>query len=205
MAIHSKEDTVVITRFGKDRALKDTYQLDMFEWDDFLRKENMVITPLIKRLGACVALDAPEGTARRILGCLISYPEHGALFNPSTCSYQALISKDMDVTEIFFREVLTEALVPVGEVLYLDMDVISDDRFTIPTGAGKVLYTRLSVPNTAQPVEGKLYVAAVYQPMNARGRRAGCTSCVTFVVNPWDVQLASEYSGDTANIVKHLK
>lgn len=214
MIIHSKEDTVEITRYDRDRALKNTYQLDMFDWDDFLRKENMVITPLIKRLGACVSLDAPGGDVEdgtqgaaggKILGCLISYPDHGGLFNPSNCSYQALITKEMDVSEIFFHDVLTKALVPVGEPLYLDMDVIQDDRFTIPTGEGKVLYTRLSVPNTAHPVEGKLYVAAVYQPLNARGRRESFSTCVTFVVNPWDVQLASEYSGPARDIVKHLK
>ena len=51
MIIHSKEDTVVVSHFNQDRTLKDTHQLDMFDWDDFLRKENMVITPLLKRLG----------------------------------------------------------------------------------------------------------------------------------------------------------
>ena len=212
MIIHSKEDTVVVSHFNQDRTLKDTHQLDMFDWDDFLRKENMVITPLLKRLGACVSLDAPDDSdtqgvvpGRKILGCLISYPEHEALFNPSTCSYQALITKEMDVSEIFFHDVLTRALVPVGEILYLDADVIQDARFHIPTGVGRVLYTRLSVPNTDSPVEGKLYVAASYQPMNARGRRESFSTCVTFVVNPWDVQLASEYIGNPKDVVKHLK
>ena len=196
----------------------DSYQLTMFNWDDFLQKENMVVTPLIKRLGACVIVNslgdmqedetqggARGGTKKKMLGSLISYPEYGALFNPVNCSYQALMTKEMEITEIFFYEVLTTALVPVGEILYLNMDVIQDERFTIQTGSGKVLYTRLSVPNTSHPIEGKLYVAALYKPMPRRGRRDSFSTCITFVVNPWDLQLASDYTGDEANVVMHLK
>jgi len=211
MIVRSVEDCVEINLYTKDRAPKDSHQLNMVGWDDFLRRENMVVTPLIRRLGACVSLvdsdedDGEGGRKKQILGCLISYPEYGALFNPKTCSYQALTTEDMDVTEIFFADVLLHALVPVGEILYLDMDVIQDERFIIQTGVGKLLHTRLSVPNTANPVEGKLYVAALYQPMTRRGRRESFANCVTFAVNPWAVQLASEYTGDAGNIVKHLK
>jgi hypothetical protein len=113
----------------------------------------------------------------------------------------------MEVTEIFFYKVLRHALVPVGEVLYLEMSVIEDDRFRAQGGTSgtKVLYTRLSVPNVRVPEEGKLYVAALYQPINNRGRRENYSSSITFAVNPWDVQLVSEYKGDTRDIVKNLK
>ena len=195
------------------RHYVNPYQND---WDEYLKAEKMVVTPLIKRLGVCVVLDMPgddpssdPDATKKTLGCLITNMDPGVngLFNPVNCTYRALIGANMETTEIFFYKLLRHALVPVGEVLYMDMSVIEDDRFRAQGGsnAGKFLYTRLSVPNVRIPEEGKLYVAALYQPVNNRGRRENYSSSITFAVNPWDVQLVSEYAGEPRNIVKNLK
>jgi hypothetical protein len=209
-------DCVEVSRYNKDGTSKDPQQLSLNDWDEYLKAEKMVVTPLIKRLGVCVVLDMPgddpssdPDATKKTLGCLITNMDPGVngLFNPVNCTYRALIGANMETTEIFFYKLLRHALVPVGEVLYMDMSVIEDDRFRAQGGsnAGKFLYTRLSVPNVRIPEEGKLYVAALYQPVNNRGRRENYSSSITFAVNPWDVQLVSEYAGEPRNIVKNLK
>jgi hypothetical protein len=82
--------------------------------------------------------------------------------------------------------------------------VISDDRFRSQCAPGKVLYTRLSVPHIKKPEIGKLYVMCLYQARGARNKSSRSTSAITLAVNPWDVQLVSEFKGRPSSIVKLL-
>ena len=101
-------------------------------------------------------------------------------------------------------DVLKDALIPIGEVLYLDMSVIQEARYRDQGAGGKVLYTRLNVPHVKDPEPGKLYVTCLHQPKSARGRSLRSATCITLAVNPWDVQTPDAYTGPPGNIVKHL-
>ena len=169
-------------------------------WEQHLRHKNYVITPMIWRKGACVEVHLDE--TQSVLGCLVSYPDFQSQFNPGECKYQALIDANNTVSQIFFLDAL-QWLVPVGEILYLDMDVLEDEHYRRQGGNGKLLYTRLNVPPSSEPEEGKLYVTALLKKPRSRTTQA-LVSVVTLTVNPWDVRLASKYVGDPKLVVPHL-
>lgn len=205
--IISNAATVELSRYNQQKEPIDAVTLDFDEWDEYLRREHMVVTPLITRGGACVTLelDEEDGTKKKVLGCLIHYPEFGTLFNPNTCCYQALVSQEMDVAQIFFLDVLKTAMVAVGEVMYLKISVLPESGFRAQGEGDRLLYTRLAPPNVRDPVEGKLYVTGLYQPLGRRGAGEVSASPVTFAVNPWDVELASEYTGDHSKVLQRLR
>jgi hypothetical protein len=186
----------------------DFFEFD--EWEERLVQREYVLTPMVERGGACLLVDVPaaepsqdKGTESK-LGCLVQYPELESQFNYQTQHYQALVDKDNTVTQVFFMDAL-RCLLPVGTLMYLRMEVIDDERFNRPEHSqpGKWLLTRLNVPNTASPVQGKVYVSALYKKKRTRGQQGFVTS-VTFAVNPWDVVLKQLFAGDEDSIVKHL-
>jgi hypothetical protein len=198
--------TVELSRYNQQKELVDAVTLDFDDWDEYLRREHMVITPLITRGGACIMLEVDEdGEKKKTLGCLIKYPEFDALFNPNTCCYQALVSEQMDVAQLFFIDMLKNAMVPIGEVMYLKISVLPEESFRTQGDGDRLLFTRLAPPNVRDPVEGKLYVTGLYQPLGRRGTGEVSASPVTFAVNPWDVQLASEYTGDHSRVIQRLR
>lgn len=169
-------------------------------WEAFIREKGFVITPMIWRKGACVLIPLDE--TQSVLGCLVSYPDFHSQFNPGECKYQALMDAENTVSQLFFLDAL-KWLVPVGEILYLDMEVIEEEAYRRQGGGGKLLYTRLNVPPSSEPEEGKLYVTAMLKKPRTRTVQAS-VSAVTFMVNPWDVQLASKYTGDPKLVMPHL-
>ena len=169
-------------------------------WEEYLNEQGYVITPMIWRKGACVLV--PLSDTESVLGCLISYPELMSQFSHHACKYQALIDAENHVTQLFFLDAL-KWLVPVGEVLYLDMNVL-EPVYRSQGGNEKLLYSRLNVPPMADPEEGKLYVTCMIKKPRTRTTQAA-VSAVTFAVNPWDVQMASRYTGDPKLIVQHLR
>lgn len=204
--IHTNASTVEISRYGKDRRDKGAVTQDFDDWDDYLRRENMVVTPLITRGGACVVVELGGGEEKsKTLGCLIKYQEFDSLFNPNTCSYQALVTPELEVAQIFFLDMFQDCMVPIGEVMYLKISVLPEEGFRAQGAGDKLLYTRLAPPNVRDPEEGKLYVTGLYQPLNRRGSVEVSASPITFAVNPWDIQLASEYAGDHSRILKRLR
>lgn len=206
--IHTNANTVEISRYGKDKQEKEAVTQDFDDWDEYLRRENMVVTPLITRGGACVMLELGGDDSqpnKKTLGCLIKYEEFNSLFNPNTCCYQALVTKEMDVAQIFFLDMFVNSMVPIGEVMYLKINVLPDEGFRAQGAGGRLLYTRLAPPNVREPEEGKLYVTGLYQPLNRRGSVEVSASPITFAVNPWDIQMASEYTGDPSKILKRLR
>jgi hypothetical protein len=202
--------TVEIAWYNNDQTLKHCETADYDEWDGYMRDNKMVVTPLITRGGACVQVvmeDVDEdGTTstRKVLGCLIPYPDTNRLLNPEQCTYQALISQALDTVEVFFMDVLKDYLIRVGEEMLLDPNVLDNEAFSAQGAGGKLLYTRLFIPNVTKPVAGKLYVMALHQPTNRRGRSGVGMTCMVFAVNPWDLQLLSEYTGEAKLILKHL-
>jgi hypothetical protein len=202
----SNANTVEVGRFDKNHEPQDPMALDFDTWDTDLRAMNMVVTPLITRGGVCVCLDLGGGeSTQKTLGCLVKYQENNSYFNGSTCHYQALMTADMDVAQIFFLDLFKHAMVPIGEVVYLDISVLPEEGFRVQGGGGKLLYTRLAPPNVHEPEEGKLYVMGLYQPHGRRGVGEVSASPITFAVNPWDIQLASDYTGNPSNILKRLR
>lgn len=175
---------------------------NFYNWEKHLQDNKIMLTPLITRLGAAVLVDGPDGN--KVLGCLIPKEEHGKLLDHETFSYQALIDKDMNAVKVFFTDIFTNAMVPVGEIVYLNMEVLDESDFRGQAVEGKWLYTRLSVPNIRCPEVGKLYVNCLRKPLGYRNGGAASEVMLTLVVNPWDVQLASTYTGSQDAIVRYL-
>lgn len=202
------EKVVVETFTGDNFDQSDVESLEFPAWEEHLRAKGIVITPLIERAGAAVAIvetDPDTDAQRTVLGCLVPPAENdGRLLDSSDLTYHALLDQDMRTARVFFTEVLTELLLPVGEILYLNMEVLEDATFRQQGRNGKVLFTRLDIPHVRVPEIGKLYVTCLHQPRGSNRRSARSASAITLAVNPWDVQLASAYTGDPANVVKNL-
>lgn len=184
---------------GPEQTSEATHGFDV--WENCIHEDKILLTPLITRLGAAALVDGPNG---KIIGCLIPQPDSKSLFDHEKFTYKALINQAMDVVDVYFENILRTDLLPVGEIMYLKMDVLDDQNFREQGEGGKLLYTRLTVPNIRSPEAGKLYVNCLY---NQRGYRAGgaaAETLLTLAVNPWDVQLASSYTGDDGQIVKFL-
>jgi hypothetical protein len=199
---------VETTRVGQEDHI-NTAALEYCDWEERIRADGIVITPLIQRAGAAIVLvekDPDTGAESRQIGCLVPPPENeGQLLDASDYTYHALLTAELDVAKLFFLDVLKEHLLPIGEVLYLDMDVLQEERFRSQGAGGKVLYTRLNVPNVRVPEPGKLYVTCLHQPRASHGRSNRSKTAITLAVNPWDIQLASAYTGDPTSVVKHLR
>jgi hypothetical protein len=139
------------------------------------------------------------------IACLVPPAENdGRLLDVCDLTYHALLSADMLTARVFFVDILTDSLLPVGEILYLNMQVLEDAKFREMGRAGKLLYTRLDIPHVRVPEVGKLYVTCLHQPRGSNRRMSRSASAITLAVNPWDVQLASEYTGDPSNVIKNL-
>lgn len=207
MVVDSKTKSVhFVEHFQRDMDGGSMYVLAYDTWEQHMQERGYVVTPLIERSGACVSVnigttDQPE----HVLGCLVKNPETGTLFHHPTLCYQALVKADNTVSHIFFTEVL-RSLQPVGSIMYLDMQVIEDERFASqPSSQGKYLTTRLNVPNLTEPEPGKLYVTASYKKRGPRGKTEP-TVAVTFPVNPWDVIQKDMFPTEWHDrIVKHLQ
>ncbi len=202
------EKVAVDTFRGDDLDESDLETYNFMDWEEAIRAKGIVITPLIERAGAAVVIvetDPDTQQETKHIGCLVPPRENeGRLLDPSGLTYHALLSSDMRTARVFFVDILSESLLPVGEVLYLDMAVLEEARFREMGRGGKVLYTRLDIPHVRVPEIGKLYVTCLHQPRGSNRRTARSATAITLAVNPWDVQLASAYSGDPANVVKHL-
>jgi len=206
--VDSKERKVIFYEYT-DRELEDGSLVtrNYEDWEDYMAGKGYVLTPLVQRGGACLVINTkPESDGEASvpkLGCLVRNPETNTLFHHPTLHYQALVDQDNTVMHVFFLDAL-HCLVPVGTVMYLRMEVIDDDRFTPRPREGKFLITRLNVPNTSEPVEGKIYVTALFKRNRTRAQEA-FSAAVTFPVNPWDVIHKDLFpDGNQRNIVKYL-
>jgi hypothetical protein len=203
LLVDSMAETVEVHTYSQARVLEDSATLGLLDWEEAIRSKGVVLTPLIRRGGAAVVVDMPE-TGRQ-LGVLIpARAGTSNLLDAEACVYRALVTQELEVAELFFLDVLTDGLVPLGEILYLDMQVLEDERFRAQGAGGKVLFTRLNVPHVRVPEVGKLYVTCLHQPRTTRGKSTKSATAITLAVNPWNVQLASAYVGPPGNVVKHL-
>ena len=154
---HRSTKKMEINRF-LDKQHIEGEMIDFMEWDGYLQDKEMVLTPMISRGGACVKVTV-EG--EEYLGCLIKTNEgSNLLFDPETCCYRASLKESGMVAHLFFLDTL-ESLVPVGEILYLNLETTSIEKIRMQ---GKYLYTRLNVPHVRNPEDGKLYVSVLYNP-----------------------------------------
>jgi hypothetical protein len=207
--VNTEAERVSVETFSRtDEDRNRAHSLTFTDWEEKIREMGMVITPLIRRAGAAVVVttvDPETQVESQAIGCLIPTPESGEdLLDVSDCTYNALMTAEMDVAKLFFLDVLKESLLPVGEVLYLDMKVLEEEKYQALGRQGKLLFVRLNVPHVRNPEQGKLYVTCLHQPRTSHGRSVRGTTAITLAVNPWDVQLASSYTGNPANVIKHL-
>jgi hypothetical protein len=178
------------------------HQEDFFSWEEHMRTKGYVLTPLIRRAGACVLVNiGTKEDPEEVLGCLISGQGGGPLFDNTTHMYHALVREDNMQTAISSADTL-ESMVRVGTAMYLNAEVIPDEKQSNPARRGKFLKVRLNVPNN-NPAEGKLYVSGVYHKRRTRTMLESSTA-VTFAVNPWDVVLEEHFTGPPESIIAEL-
>jgi hypothetical protein len=175
--------------------------LDFDKWEDYIQEHKILITPLITRLGAAAMV---KGAEKDVVGCLIPQKDSKSLLDHTTMTYKALINADLEFVNVYFEDILRSRLIAIGEIMYLKMEVLDDQNFREQGAGGKLLYTRLTVPNVRCPEPGKLYVNCLRKPRGYRNGGLSLETMLTLLVNPWDVQLASAYEGSQDNIVKHL-
>lgn len=208
--VNTRDEKVTVDTFTPDGDDGTSESLSFTDWEEAIREKGIVITPLIRRAGAAVVVrkvnpEAHDEVEDQAIGCLIPNSEDDPhLLDISDCTYNALVTPEMDTVKICFLDVLKRSLLPVGEVLYLDMKVLTEERYKAMGMQDKVLYTRLNVPNVRNPEHGKLYVTCLHQPRTSQGRSVRGATAITLAVNPWDVQLASAFTGDPASVVKNL-
>jgi hypothetical protein len=200
--VSSAAETVEVHTFNREKQLEDSSLYCYMTWEEKIRDLSMVITPLLSRAGAAVTL---EFRGAQCIGCLIPLEDSKHLLHSDNCTYNALVTQELDMVELFFLDVLQTALIPVGEVLYLNMQVLTEERFRSQGAGGKVLFTRLNVPHVSNPEAGKLYVTCLYQPRTSRGKSVRSAVSITLAVNPWDVMLPSSFHGSHASVLKHLQ
>lgn len=179
-----------------------THTESFFSWEPYMEAQGYVLTPLIRRGGACVLVNI--GTAespQNVLGCLVTYPDTNHLYNHTKHTYQALVQAENMLTEMSACETL-EAMVKIGTPLYLNAEVIPDADQDKQNRKGKFLKTRLNVPNL-ESVEGKLYVSGVYHKKRTATQQKTIVA-VTFAVNPWDVMMEDQYTGLPGDILEEL-
>ena len=122
LMVEPDTESVTMQTFNREGVLIHDTVLDVLEWEETVRESGAVITPLLRRLGAAVRVLRDDGS--QSIGALIPHSEGSkALLCHENRTYKALITSEMDVAELFFLDVLKTALIPVGEVLYLNMQV----------------------------------------------------------------------------------
>lgn len=120
LLVEPDTDSVTMRTFNQEGVLIHDTVLDVMEWEETVRQSGAVITPLIRRLGAAVLVRQDDDS--RAIGVLVPHAEGSrSLLRTESRSYKALITRELDVAELFFMDVLKTALIPVGEILYLNM------------------------------------------------------------------------------------
>lgn len=176
---------------------------DFDDWEVMIRVKGYVIIPLIERGGACIMVNVgSEEEPEEVVGCLIKFPDLDSQFDHNTGNYQALVDSDNSIVHVFFKHAI-RSVIPIGTVMYLNIEVIQDQRFSRAARNGKYLLTRLNVPNIDVPVQGKVYVTAAYRTNGPRSR-ALASSSVTFEVNPWDLTPEHLFSDSMDKVVTLL-
>lgn len=166
---------------------------DYENWEFFLKAKSFVILPLIERGGACITL---KGALEGKVGVLLKFPGTGSQFNPFTGCYQALVSSDNTVAQVYHTDVL-ESLIAVGTRMFLRLDDYARAR------SGRYVQVRLNVPNVLSPAQGKVYVTAVCKSSSG-SRYYNPTGSTTLEVNPWDLTPESLWTGPAEIVDKWL-
>ena len=122
------EHVKVVTRAKDFLDLENIETYDFMDWEEAIRARGLVITPLITRAGAAVVMvleDPVTKETKKTIACLIPHCQDSEdLLDPITCKYHALYSSALDVAELFFSDVLSDGLLKIGEILYLNMQVL---------------------------------------------------------------------------------
>jgi len=178
-------------------------------WQDELSASGYVLTPMIWRSGACVKISMPGDKA--IPGVVVGIPDTTSRFDKTAFTYRVLVRRphesqtsingdDPETVNIHFLDAL-DALVPVGDELYLDMEDMADEGWR---QVGKWLKVRLNVPPMAEPEDGKLFVTALYYNRPFGRPEVASLPSLTISVDPWSLCFPSNYDGSPEDILDYL-
>ena len=95
---------------------------------------------------------------------------------------------------------MLETLLPVGTEVFVKLASQPQLRVSSGEAARPLLSARLNAPTVEDPEPGKVYVTCMQKPVLAR-TDASEISCVTLVLDPWDLELEAE---DPSDVVRYL-
>ena len=195
LIVRTRDNHVTLGLFEPDSGDGTDYQWDTEEWPDALREHELILPPMIWRSGACVRVETRDGEAR--VGCLV--PTDGCNYIAHDCSYMAVCRPGGARKRLHFAKVL-ETLLPVGTEVFVKLASQPQLRVSSGEAARPLLSARLNAPTVEDPEPGKVYVTCMQKPVLAR-TDASEISCVTLVLDPWDLELEAE---DPSDVVRYL-
>ena len=166
-----------------------------------LGTQGFIVTPMIWRAGACVAIPREDGSHE--IGLLIPHG-NGCNFNQENLSYKILTGQGT-TRSISFMEVFSH-LIPAGTEVYLDTKSRTVQALGLEFNQGDLpkhhLHCRLNVPPTADPDPLKVHIVCLCKPLLANSGTTAVGS-ERFQVDPWDLRLASD-PVDPHQVISHL-
>lgn len=198
---HARVDLFLFLETGEMHATT----LDFEAWHDALREQDLLITPMIWRAGACVENRVADGS--REIACVVPDPASTdpapCNFSHADCSYWILYREGVAPRKLHFYKVL-KRLIDVGTEVYVKLKspAVQALALQVPRTerSREYLSGRLNVPTVENPVPGKIYVTCMQKPILARSD-ASDMACVTLVLDPWDVALDLK---ENEPVVRHL-
>ena len=189
--------TVDLSFFEPNADDGQDYTFGLDDWQEQLRALDFIIVPMIWRSGACVSLARPDDDEGHDIACII--PVQNGNFIDNDCSYMVLFNSERPPKRMHFAKVL-EALIPVGTEVFVKLE--SQPHLNIAVGERRrpLLSGRLNAPTVEAPEPGKIYVTCMQKPALARNDVSDI-SCVTLILDPWDVLLEAE---DPTEVVRFL-
>ena len=170
---------------------------DYEDWHEGLRKNELIITPMIWRHGACVENRLSSGA--RELACVVPLPEEeqakcsipSTNFSPSDCSYWILAREGVPPRKLHFHKILRR-LVEVGREVFIRLNAPGVQKLRLQIArtdrSKEYLCGRLNIPTVEHPEPGKVFVTCLQKAIFARSD-ASDIACLTLALDPWDVAL----------------
>jgi hypothetical protein len=176
-------------------ATEEYEEEELFSWgyDDWtveMRKEDLIILPMIFRAGACVYIKPEVEDGEVKVGLVI--PLENTNFNHERGGYQYIMQQEGEPVFLPTMDTLKQ-IIPVGTEMYLDVCTspsAEQIKEKIPRHQRnhQWLLVRLNTPSEMKPDPKKVYVTALQSPTKAT-TAAGNVSSVTFTVDPWELKV----------------
>jgi len=169
--------------------------LDLLRWQDQLKESGFIMLPMVWRSGACISWENK-------VGCLVppaGSNQHDGNFSIQDLGYTARLLPDNEI-KVPVLQALSN-LLPVGQRLYLNLGSDSAasvaKRLPVAVRQGDLAHTllkvHLTVPDTLDPLAGKVFVGCLVKQLNVNNRSLVVGSyCEVVAVEPWELHFLED-------------